>query len=242
VSAVYDPFEQRLLVLVADSYRYQTPRIWELTLDDSPTWRELMLEGPAPGAELDQGRMVVDRAGKRVLIVGGGLNSSGTWALSLDGPTRWSRLTDAPVVSSFSRNPFLLGYGPGLLFVDSPRDRLALVTVGDSFDDLLFTLPLNGGEWSLEARRSCNQSTDRTLTYDSTHERVLFLEQSCGISSWSLSNAEWSTWDASSLQVGGRSPSLLPVSSIDDAKHGRAMYFPAAWLLATPRPCFATKI
>ena len=226
VSAIYDPFGQRVLVLRADSYQFTTPRIWELTLDDSPTWHELTLEGPAPGAQLDQGKMVVDRSGKRVLIVGGGLNTSGTWALSLDGPARWSRVADAPIAEVFPNSIFFLGINVSALFVDAPRERLVLIAGAVRASSHVWTLPLAGGEWALEASGACGADYDTTSTYDSTHDRVIFVGGDCGLSSYSLANGEWQSSHASNWFANRDSySSSYAVSSIDDPQRGRALFF-----------------
>ena len=225
-SAVYDPFAQRLLVLRADSYQFETPRVWELTLGDVPAWNELPLEGPAPGAELDQGKMVLDRDGQRALIVGGGLHSSGTWALSLNGPARWSRVADAPAQETFTRSPFPLDINTGALFVDSARERLVLITGGVREPARVWTLPLAGGDWALEASGACGPDYDTTSTYDSVHDRVIFVGSNCGISSYELASAEWRTWDGGSFYKlhDSQSP-LFAFSSIDDPQRGRALFF-----------------
>ena len=225
-SAVYDPFGQRVLVLRADSYQFETPRIWELTLDDIPTWHELELEGPAPGAELDQGKIVVDRDGKRALIVGGGKDSSGTWALSLDGPARWARIADAPAQESYTRSPFPVGINVGSLFIDPPRARLVLISA--SVDkSAAWTLPLTGGDWALESRApSCGPDYETSSSYDWAHERVLFLGRKCGISSYSLATGEWQSSLASNwVETHDESQLIIATSSIDDRKRGRALFF-----------------
>jgi hypothetical protein len=221
VSAVYDPFGQRLLVLRADSYQFNTPRVWQLTLNDSPTWHELALEGPAPGAELDQGKMVVDRSGKRVLVVGGGLNSSGTWALSLAGQARWSRLADAPAQETHTRSPFPIGINTGALFIDSASERAVLITGGVRDASHVWTMPLTGGDWTLESSGSCGADYDTTSTYDSAHDRVVFIGNNCGISTYSLANAEWQAFARSH----DPSQSSYAISSVDDPQRGRALFF-----------------
>lgn len=209
VSAVYDPIGQRLLVLRADSYVTDAPQVWELTLDDAPTWHELELGGPNPGAELDQGRMVVDTAGKRLLVVGGGLHGSGTWALSLEGAARWSRVTDAP------------GDGTQAIyaaFIDAARARAVLVTAGVRDVSRVWALPLSGGDWALENSSTCGADYDTTSTYDSAHDRIVFVGSDCGISTYSLANGEWQT-------RGTSSQFYLAFSSIDDARRSRALFF-----------------
>lgn len=68
--------------------------------------------------------MVFDRSGRRLLVVGGGLKSSGTWALSPDSLARWSRVADAPAEDTFTRSPFLLGVNTGALFIDAASERV----------------------------------------------------------------------------------------------------------------------
>ncbi|MET0794031.1 MAG: hypothetical protein ABW061_21095 [Polyangiaceae bacterium] len=221
VSAVYDPFGQRLLVLRADSYESSSARVWELTLDDSPAWHELQLKGPEPGAELDQGKMIVDRDGKRVLIVGGGQKGVGTWALSLEGAPRWSRLADAPSTNQALLGPFAFGVNDGVLLVDSARERLVLITDGLIGDSQVWALPLAGGGWTLEGSNACGPYYDTTSVYDSARERVLFIGHHCGLSSYSLASGEW--------QVLGQGEAYTspfgPISSVDDVQRGRALFF-----------------
>jgi len=224
VSAVYDPFGQRVLVLRADSSQFKTPRIWELTLADSPAWHELTLEGPSPGAELDQGKMVLDRSHRRVLIVGGGQNSSGTWALSLDAPARWSRLADAPAADPSTGSPFVLGINTGALFIDAPRETVVLI-VGELGPSQVWTLPLAGGDWTLGSSGSCGADYRTSSIYDSAHDRVIFLGLSCGLSSYELATGKWQTLDMDYLNHQIDSSLASAISTIDDPQRGRALFF-----------------
>ena len=223
ISAVYDPFGQRLLVLLADSYEFSAPRIWELSLRGTPTWLELALEGPSPGAELDEGKMVVDRDGKRVVIVGGGSKSSGTWAFPLDGPPHWSRIADTPTVYEFTRSPFPVGINSGALLVDARRARLVLVTGGIHEGAKVWTMPLTGSDWTLESAGQCGSDFDNTSTYDSANDRMVFLGGvgECGASTYSFASKAWQRFAQPSLSR----QTTWSLSSIDDALRGRALFF-----------------
>jgi len=95
--AIYDPVLQRMLVFGG---HYEAPTrgfwndLWQLSLDDTPSWTELHPAGTLPGARSAFGT-VYDPVRRQMLIHGGINSQSGVepddlWALSLDGAPAWT--------------------------------------------------------------------------------------------------------------------------------------------------------
>jgi hypothetical protein len=181
-NAFYDPFGQRVIALLTHP-NTGISNIWQLSLDEAPTWRELPTEGPAPGHEIDSASMALDRDGKRALIVGGGLHGSGTWALSLDGAARWSRLGDSsPLANS------ILG---GATVVDARREQLLFFPTGTGPRYDLWSMPFATGVWALQSQGICGEDWQGTTTYDPASDRVLFVGAPCGVGSFSLGDGNF---------------------------------------------------
>jgi hypothetical protein len=73
--AVYDPARDRMLVFGGVStpgppYTTYENSVWELSLGDTPAWRQISASGPAPSPRVGAS-MVVDAARDRVLVFGG---------------------------------------------------------------------------------------------------------------------------------------------------------------------------
>lgn len=100
--AIYDPVLQRMLVFGGHyeaASRGFWNDLWQLSLDDTPTWTELHPAGPLPGARSAFGT-VYDSARRRMLIHGGinaqsGVEPDDLWALSLDGVPAWTPILTA---------------------------------------------------------------------------------------------------------------------------------------------------
>jgi hypothetical protein len=108
-SAVYDPKHDRMLVFggVAGNYSPLMKlsgnpptktwnQVWALSLSDPPVWTELELKGDRP-SERYYHTATMDALHDRMLVFSGG-HSRGKavadlWALSLEEPLRWTRLT-----------------------------------------------------------------------------------------------------------------------------------------------------
>jgi hypothetical protein len=97
--AVYDPAGDRFVVFGGLTASGATANdVWALKLGDDPTWHELAPDGPAPAARWSAA-YGFDPVRRRLVVFGGqtGPDGSGAalddaWALSLDGPPRWTQL------------------------------------------------------------------------------------------------------------------------------------------------------
>jgi hypothetical protein len=97
--ALYDPAARRMLVFGGHfeaGTRGFWNDLWQLSLDDAPTWTQLHPAGPIPGARSAFGT-VYDPVRHRMLVHGGVNDQSGVepddlWALSLDGDGAWSKI------------------------------------------------------------------------------------------------------------------------------------------------------
>ena len=100
--AIYDPVLQRMLVFGGHyeaASRGFWNDLWQLSLDDAPTWTELHPAGTLPGARSAFGT-VYDPVRRRMLIHGGinaqsGVEPDDLWALSLDGAPAWTPILTA---------------------------------------------------------------------------------------------------------------------------------------------------
>lgn len=117
-SAIYDPLRHRMLVFGGSiGERAPSTQTWELSLDDTPTWRML-----SPSTQIPSGRSshsaIYDPIRDRMVIVGNVLEDSHAWGLSLDGEPTWSKL--APGAFGFDfRSLHASAYDP-------VRDRMIL--------------------------------------------------------------------------------------------------------------------
>jgi hypothetical protein len=100
--AIYDPALQRMLVFGGHyeaASRGFWSDLWQLSLNDTPTWTELHPAGTIPGARSALGT-VYDPVRRRMLIHGGinaqsGVEPDDLWALSLDGAPAWTPILTA---------------------------------------------------------------------------------------------------------------------------------------------------
>ncbi len=130
--AVYDPLRDRMIVFAGAGYDCYFPYgcrarplsdIWELRFTDPPSWQQLEPIGSGPGAGYFLG--AYDARRDRLLVYDAA--SSSTYAMNLDGPPSWSRLTTAtPPPPNFRAED-------GRLVADPLRDRLVLMAGGDLF-------------------------------------------------------------------------------------------------------------
>lgn len=92
-SAAYDPVRDRMIVFGGrnrDSFLADT---WELSFAPELGWVQLVSETPDPGARVGHST-IYDPIGDRLIVFGGETNEGqrpgDTWALTLDGPARWT--------------------------------------------------------------------------------------------------------------------------------------------------------
>jgi hypothetical protein len=104
-AAAYDTRRHRIIAFEGwydfpSDYAAEVPgnRAWALSLDGTPTWKEIVARGPAPSARIGHTE-VYDPVRDRLLVFGGGNGVFGdppylneVWALSLSGEPAWTRL------------------------------------------------------------------------------------------------------------------------------------------------------
>jgi hypothetical protein len=95
-AAVYDPQEQRLLVVGGARVDGLGNDVWQLTLDQAPTWSRVAMTGTSPAVpEPRYGHsLILDPVQHRLVLFGGYVDglSGDTWALSLQPAVEWRRL------------------------------------------------------------------------------------------------------------------------------------------------------
>lgn len=93
-SAFYDPVADRLIVIGGvDRSTVRSDMVWQLALDGTPTWSEIVPAGVAPPALVARAA-AFDPATSRVLLFGGtyGAASDRAFVLSLAGAPAWSEV------------------------------------------------------------------------------------------------------------------------------------------------------
>lgn len=188
----YDPIGDRCflfgLVYGDDTHYFESPReqLWTLSLaDTSASWQRLEVTGEAPPARTGSS-MIYDPPRHRLVLFGGrsflGWSSSNeVWALSLDGPPRWTQIhTFGP--TPLPRENHTAVYDPVhdcMLILGGYLDRQDSFPFrsGPSQDTAssLWALQLDGlPEWkALEPEGSIPSLYGQTLVYDSVHSRML---------------------------------------------------------------------
>lgn len=149
----YDPARKRLIVFGGYGHHYPGTEdaylddVWELSLDGTPTWTELLPTGPHPTGRL-AGASIYDPLRQRFIVYGGTVGASmDTWQLDVSGDDAvWSILPTADT-------PPVAGYGMTSIY-DAKRDRM-LMFGGSTSDgyygvtDQVWELTLSGvPNWS----------------------------------------------------------------------------------------------
>ncbi|MFI5371476.1 MAG: kelch repeat-containing protein [Candidatus Eisenbacteria bacterium] len=141
----YDPARNRMLIFGgygqhhAGDIVYWQNDVWELSLDDPPTWTELFPAGTPPSGRL-AGVSVYDPLRQRFVGFGGTAGAPvDTWSLDLSGDPTWS------TIPTGSQRPDG-SYGMGCIY-DPIRDRM--LVFGGSLGDAYFGAQNNLWELTL---------------------------------------------------------------------------------------------
>ena len=130
MGAVYDPIRDRMVTFGGSNgaaYYGSNNRIWELTLDDSPTWTERFpADTTAPKPPPRRSMMTIYDPLRDRMIVYGGFDAvpwsdqflGDTWALSMSGPLAWSQLSPEGTIPH--------GRDVGATVYDPTHDRMVL--------------------------------------------------------------------------------------------------------------------
>lgn len=219
-SAVYDPLGQRMIVLLnptpVTASDHDEVELWELALTGTPKWRRLVTAGPGPGAEVQSGRVVLDRDANRLFIVGGALDHTGVWSLSLTDPPTWERFADTPPEANGS---FYVDHS--LLF-DAARGQLVLFG-GWPRLQRIWGLSLATRAWTLlDEGDLASGSYGATAALDAVHDRIVIFggDQIDSVHTFSLATHAWTATNA-----GNAENWPLGASAAVDAARGRVLYF-----------------
>jgi hypothetical protein len=145
-AAVYVPERHSMVVVLNPtptvSDATDRTEVWELSLEAEPRWSQLTVLGAPDGAEIQSAAAVYDPGGRRILMAGGDIESSGLWALNLEAGREpsWTRLGDAPA----ERAAFLNGHS---LLLDAAHNRVLLVG-GSPRQGEVFAFDLDESTWS----------------------------------------------------------------------------------------------
>lgn len=217
-SAVYDPAGQRMLVLLNPTPVTATENpvveLWELSLSGTPKWKRLVTAGPDPGVEVQSGRVVLDRDANRLFIVGGALEKTGVWTLSLADTPTWSRFADTP---AGDLGQFYVGH---TLLFDAERGQLVLF---GGYPDVqrIWGLSLATGEWTLIDEGDLASGSSGAAALDAEHDRIVIFgaDQNPPVRLFSLTEHAWGDAKASADAW-----SLGSAGAVD-AQRGRILYF-----------------
>lgn len=152
-SAIYDPLRDRMLVFggFTTSGQHALADLWELSLDATPTWREIVPGGPRPTARFVHTAIYHSRRDRMIVYAGyDGSFQDDVWELPLDGAPSWDPLFPRGTPPS-PRDAHVAVYDPvgDRMIVHGGFD--GLVAVGD-----VWSLSLDG---SLEWREIVTQGT-----------------------------------------------------------------------------------
>lgn len=224
-SAIRDPLRGRMLMYGGWDGSDGIDEVWEMSLDDSPTWTQLLPTGDHPAGRGGHSA-VYDPLRDRMLVFGGFMHFGrlgDLWALSMAGPPAWTSLVP-------------IGAGPeqraGHAAVYDPlRDRM-LVFGGFagavSFNDV-WSLSLSGPlEWQLLAPTGTppQPRAYASAEYDPLHDRVIVYGGRWFDDSdlWALSLGGTPAW--APLAPDGSPPVARSAQSVSyDARRGRAVIF-----------------
>lgn len=219
-AAVYDPVGQRMIVLLnptpTTAAQNDEVALWELSLSDTPKWRRLETAGPDPGAEVQSGRVVLDRADNRLFVVGGALDETGVWTLSLGDTPTWTRLADTP--------PGQPGafYTEASLLLDPARGQLVFFG-GHPRLQQIWGLSLATAEWQLlDEGGLVSGSYGSSAVLDATGDRIIFFggDQYDTVNLFSLDTHVWTATNA-----GGPGKWTASTSGVVDPQRRRVVYF-----------------
>jgi hypothetical protein len=176
----YDPANQRMLIF--GGYGFHLPSnwtgeylydVWQLALDGTPAWSELVASGPHPTGRL-AGASIYDPLRQRFVVFGGTVGATvDVFTLDLSGTPTWSIL---PVDGT----PPLAGYGMTTIY-DPKRDRM--IMFGGSTSDYYYGVQDKVWELTFEGTPTWKDITPavagpcarRTLTsiYDPVRDRMI---------------------------------------------------------------------
>ena len=176
----FDPARQRLIIF--GGYGYHLPGdisptylndVWELSLDGTPQWQEIVPQGSFPSGRL-AGASIYDPLRQRFVVFGGTVGATvDVYTLSLSSAPEWS-------VLATEGTPPLAGYGMTTIY-DPKRDRM-LMFGGSTSDDYfgvhaqVWELALSGTPtWTEITPTVPGPSARRTLTsiYDPVRDRMV---------------------------------------------------------------------
>ena len=87
---IIDPVRDRLVLFGQSNYLGYANHVWTRSLAGDAEWEPLEISGPYPPAAI-AGTSIYDPVRQR-MIVDGGLQGGGVWALSLTGTPAWTQL------------------------------------------------------------------------------------------------------------------------------------------------------
>lgn len=176
----YDPANQRMLIFggygfhlptsYAGEYLYD---VWQLKLDGTPSWSELVASGPHPTGRL-AGASIYDPLRQRFVVFGGTVGATvDVFTLDLTSAATWSIL-------SVEGEPPLAGYGMTTIY-DPKRDRM--IMFGGSTSDYYYGVQDKVWELTFEGTPTWKDITPavagpcarRSLTsvYDPVRDRMV---------------------------------------------------------------------
>lgn len=214
-AAVYDPVGRRMIVCLnpvpSVTEAHDRVEVWALALAGEPHWQRIALLEGTDAQELQGARAAYDARAQRVLMFGGGSESSGLWALSLADTPAWSRLAGPP---DGSVGRFFNGHS---VVLDARHDRLLLLG-GLPASQAVWSFDLVDGAWQVltEDPIATNYGSDAVV--DAERDRLVVLSGESG--SMAAYAFDTDRWDVPAVALNS-----LRASVVVDGARDRLLLF-----------------
>jgi hypothetical protein len=118
-AAIYDAARDRMVVFGGYSAGVYLSDVWELSLDNAPTWKQILHTGPSPNPRQLR-NAVHDPIGDRMVIYGGynhfiDGSMNDLWSLSLESPEEWTQIAVASALPAIHEHGVVLDAAGRLL-------------------------------------------------------------------------------------------------------------------------------
>jgi len=223
-SAIYDAARGRMIVYGGTLF-YGADEGWTLDLTGAPVWSPLPIHFDRPDARRGAS-VIVDHAGQRLVLFGGGAPNNEAWVAPLQGPLLWTKwVTDGTPPPARRHHSSIL---------DPVRRRMIVFGGSGSGGNLLndvWALSLDGSPvWTSLNPTGSKPSprSDHSAVYDPNGDRMVVYGGASGPSDfgdvWTMSLGAAPAW-TKQIPTGGPPPTRSDAMAAYDPLHGRMVVF-----------------